>query len=33
MQKKSEKSGASKDEVPSDVVFEAEFVNGLTAIF
>jgi hypothetical protein len=33
MQKKSEKSGSSKDEVPSDVVFEAEFVNGLTAIF
>ena len=33
MQKKTEKSGSSKDEVPSDVVFEAEFVNGLTAIF
>jgi uncharacterized protein (TIGR00369 family) len=33
MQKKSEKSGSSKDEVPTNVVFEAEFVNGLTAIF
>ena len=33
MQKKSEKSGSFKDDVPSDVVFEAEFVNGLTAIF
>ena len=33
MPKKSEKSGSAKDEVPSDVTFEAEFVNGLTAIF
>ena len=33
MPKKSEKSGSAKDEVPSDVAFEAEFVNGLTAIF
>ena len=33
MPKKSEKSGSTKDEVPSDVTFEAEFVNGLTAIF
>ena len=33
MPKKSEKSGSAKDEVHSDVVFEAEFVNGLTAIF
>ena len=33
MPKKLEKSGSAKDEVSSDVVFEAEFVNGLTAIF
>ena len=33
MQKKSEKSGSLKDEVPSNVVFEAEFVSGLTSIF
>lgn len=33
MPKKSEKSGSAKDEDPSDVTFEAEFVNGLTAIF
>jgi uncharacterized protein (TIGR00369 family) len=33
MPKKSEKSGSAKNEVPSDVTFEAEFVNGLTAIF
>ena len=33
MPKKSEKSGSAKDEVSSNVTFEAEFVNGLTAIF